>query len=239
MEFRIQEIIKMLVPGGVILINLYFLFFSFTAIETLLNKDFIAIYIFIFTILTYVAGYFIDWIASLSEKLYYSIFTKPSERLLNNLSKSKIFGIRMSRHREVGESLCAYINQTATNRFDKYSAEKLFRLANVIKDQNMSDHLKEKISDFYFYKIFSRNLATAFFLTFITYPMFYFLSINSVVTIFEQPENLPTFSWDFLFALLFSIFSFLRWKEHATYYTRLIFYTACPDVFQNAGSPTP
>lgn len=211
MEFRIQEIIKMLIPGTVLFTSLYLLLFQFIDTNLVLNEDFVAIYLVIFLGLIYVIGYFIDWFGSLFERLFYSVFPRPSYSLFTGQSKR----ITLTKRTEIVTFLGTKSGANLSGSLNKKDALALFKYANVYKDKN--DSVKDKVTESYFSKIFSRNLCVSFILTFLGYIFLYFF--------LEIPFNY----FSFLMLVLF-FFSWIRWQEHTFYYTRKVIYAACDDI---------
>jgi len=232
MNFRVQEIIKMIVPGAVLICCLYFLIFNLSDLETLLNKDYVSVYLVFLLVIIYVLGYFLDWFGSLFERSFYHFFSKPSLRLLNNSQANSKQWIKMVKYEEIADELCRKLSKSPHYPYDKKSAEYLFKAANYLKEKNSAIGIKEKLNEFYFYNIFSRNLAVSFLCSFVFYPILYTFHSLGVFNHIEEGTCFRQFNWSFLFVLPVFIMSIFRWREHAMYYTRYIFYSATEDILK-------
>lgn len=218
MNFRIQDLAKTLIPG----IVTFFLSFLLILTEeefmylSNLTKDTIAIWLIIFIAVVYTLGYFVDFIGSKLEHLYYKWFERPSIKLLNETSKL----YKLSFSEEIIEFLCDIIKRSSHHPFEKESAKELFKCANVYKEY-ASTTAKERVLEYYYSKILSRNVSAALLFSFVVYLLFFLYNIAN---------------WQFniysLFIIPVFIFSGYRWTTFAHYYTRQVFYAACEPVLK-------
>lgn len=224
MNFRIQDLTKTLIPGIILLVLSLCWILSIEDLKSILNliKDTTGIFLVIFLIIVYVIGYFVDFIGSQFEYLYYRLEPKPSYYLLNDFSEN--YRIKMSKKEDIKEYLCDKLRISTVPHLNDEQAEKLFKMANLLKESSVNQTSKEKVSEFYFSKIFSRNLCTSLILSLIIYYICTFSSYN--------PQAILNInSWVFLIIIL-AYLSFLRWKQHAKYYSRQVFYTACESILR-------
>jgi len=217
-NFRIQDFQKFILPGTVILGILIFLYFQNTNISEFVMKykDFTAPLILIFLILSYFIGYFIDYMGSLFEFFYYCCFEKPSFKLINNTSKCKL-----SNREKILEFICDKMRCNTTQSTIDYnieSASEIFKFANVLKDRSSSSVSKERLMEYYFLKIFSRNLFTACFTS--IFILIFSIVLNSSVSKYSVLIGM----------IILMTLSFFRWKTHAFYYSRQVFYVASEDM---------
>ncbi|KGE14248.1 hypothetical protein [Sphingobacterium deserti] len=219
MNFRVQDLMKILIPGiittflsGVLILDVK----QFTVLSSLI-KDTMAVWILVFLSVVYLLGYFVDFLGSLLEQLFYKYFDKPSLSLLNE----KLKRIPLSDREQIIEYLCEKLKRSSHRPFDKNSANELFKYANVLKDYS-SKRGNEKISDYYFSKILSRNLSSSFLSTFAIYAVFFLITPKAV------PFNVCSLG---LFLGFFC--TGYRWRIHSFYYSRQVFYTACENLFKS------
>ncbi|MDX3915377.1 MAG: hypothetical protein QHC79_17670 [Pseudosphingobacterium sp.] len=214
MNFRIQEILKTLIPGlwALALATTFsyrYLDFSFIKAEV---KDAASIYLIFLLTTAYVVGYFLDWLGSLFERIYYKRVPPPSFFLINGTTKR----ITLSNDEEIFKFLCNDLNVTFTRPLARTNTSILFKRANVLKEKNKTVQMIDKINNYYFLKIFSRNLAVSFLFAFVLYITIYFGHLN----------HITSFNWFSFLSLLFFGFTILRWREHAFYYSRQVIYAA-------------
>lgn len=217
-NFRIQDFQKFILPGTIILGIFIFLYFQNTNMYEFVvkYKDFTAPLILIFLILSYLIGYFNDYLGSLFESFYYYFFKKPSYMLINNTSKCKL-----SNREKILEFICDKMRCNTTRstlNYTKESAAEIFKFANVLKDRSNSTASKDRLMEYYFLKIFSRNLFTACFTSI-------FILIFSIVLNCSVNKCIVLFCM-----ILLTILSLFRWKTHAIYYSRQVFYVASEDM---------
>ncbi len=219
MNFRIQDLTKTLIPG-IMMFFLSSLFIcnidQFNGITNLI-KDTMAIWTIVFLMIAYVCGYFVDLVGSLLEKGFYTYFSRPSLYLLNNTGKS----IKLSNSNLIIEYLCDKLRKSSQHPFTKESALEVFKCANVYKDYVASSQTKERLAEYYFSKIFSRNLSSSFLISFGIYVVYYLFNHHSLY-----------FNFLSILLLLGCVFSGYRWRVHAFYYTRQVFYMACEPVLK-------
>lgn len=219
MNFRIQDLTKTLIPG-IMMFFLSSLFIvnidQFNDITNLI-KDTMAIWTIVFLMIAYVCGYFVDFVGSFLEKVFYKKFSRPSWHLLNNTGKS----ITLSNSKLIIEYLCEKLRKSPHYPFTKDTSQQVFKCANVYKDYVASSSAKERLTEYYFSKIFSRNLSSSFLLSFVIYIFYYSYNYHSL-----------DFNFFSILLLAGFLFSGYRWRIHAFYYTRQVFYTACESVLK-------
>lgn len=205
MEFRIQDVLKHILPGGAILLTIFLLFSktgSFDASNFYITyiKDTGELWVFIFLIVAYFCGYLNDAISSQLEYWGYKLINRPSFSLLNDRNK---------RYKLVQKNdIFAALSATARPISTKEECHKLFLLANAKKDMNPSEAIKEKVKEYYNSYVFSRNMLTASVV--ITSVLFYLFG----------------FSFFTLSTSLAILVLFRRWRQKAYCYSRQVFY-AC------------
>lgn len=222
MQFRIQDLIKNLIPAlTFLLIIMVTLSLKdpkiFPEVVSSSIKDLSAIIVFFFLGGVYVLGYFLDTLASLLEYILYKIIEKPSFYLLNDSTKK----YKMANKKEIMEVLCSKQRKAVPDSVSVDVSTSLFKTANVLKDHNPSAVIKERISEYYSAYIFSRNLMLVILICFI---------VNSIVVTSVTCSNACTnsiliyFNWILFFFLFLAVY---RWREKAFYYSRQVFYGAC------------
>lgn len=217
-NFRIQDLQKFIIPGAVILVVALSLSLQDCRLSDLIetSKDISALIIFIFIIASYIVGFFTDYLGSLFECLFYKVFAKPSYDLINGEGRCKL-----SNRERVVEFICDKMQCNTTRSTKGYSradAEKIFKFSNVLKDRTNSTSSKDRLMEYYFLKIFSRNLCAACFMCLIMSLLFLFKTCSCFTCLV------------FLSLLLCVVLSFSRWKSHAIYYSRQVFYVATEDM---------
>lgn len=203
MEYRIQDLLKNLIPGFVVFCGSVFLLiycrvYSLKEFKTcygLIDKD---LWVLILPFLFYVIGYVNDILSSTLEYFLYELglFKRPSFLLLNDMkSRYKLANLE---NIKTQNKKCF-----KNNLISKEDAYSIFKEAN----QNMQEN-KGLITEFYMSYVFARNLMTSFLILLVELLLLWPLSENSqsylVLTI--------------IFLLLFVIFIF-RWKQKAIYYS--------------------
>lgn len=217
MNFRVLDLTKILIPGGLVFFLLSVTILKvedFIRISNLI-KETLAIWVFIFFVLIYVIGYFVDMIGSWLEACVYRLYKKPSFLLLNDASKY----VKLSRRNDIVDFLCFSMHRSSHNPFSKITATEVFKTANLLKDYCSSTTAKKRCFEYYYAMIFSRNLFTSFFVTFLIYLIQFYL------------QDLCFNFWSLILLLVFIITGF-RWYRHAMYYSRQVFYMACEPVLK-------
>jgi len=221
MNFRIQEVLKNIIPGLLTLVSIYFLTSPSLDLSHFKNeiKELLAIYFVVFLAAVYVFGYFVDWAGSWFERLFYKIWPRPSFYLLNDVNGR----INLLKSSEIVDFLCDVSNRAVQSPLSRENAEAIFKVANYLKDKNTSKQVNDRIGESYFSQIFSRNLCVSFFFSFIGYVCIYFFNEESCVGNFNQRS----------FILIgLGVVTIFRWREHAFYYSRNVLYASCEDVLR-------
>lgn len=217
MEFRIQDVLKNLLPGLLFcIITLYLCqpksLNIFEAHTPALIKDLSSIFFVVFMATIYITGYFIDAISSIIErKVLYKFLKQPSYYLLNDLKPLN----KLAKRQEIIDNLCVKSNTTALPKIKKEVAADLFRLANELKDGNPLTSLVNKIGEFYNAYVFSRNVMVSIFMS-VLVCMYY--------NLFHEHNNSQHIFWPLVVAL---VLSYLRWRSRGFYYSRQVFLTSC------------
>ncbi len=218
MNFRIQDLTKTLIPGIVVFFLSFLLILSekqFTYLS-LLTKDTMAIWLIIFLATVYTCGFFIDLCGSFFERIYYHYREEPAMKLLNDKSRR----IKLSSSAIIIDYICDILRVSSQSPFQKEPAIKMFKCANVYKDY-ATNNAKERVLEYYYSMILSRNLSTSLLISFLVYLIFFLFNISK---------------WTFNPYSLFIILAFLlfgyRWTTLAYYYSRQVFYAACEPVLK-------
>jgi len=223
MEFKFQDILKNIIPGSVLLIGLCAYFFGriphLESIKTLGElKEYSEIILLITVIGSYYLGYLNDGLSSWFEHYcIYSLFGTPSLKLLRSKGK-RIFLVNADEileHLKTQKQLGADAVKIGDGRnffFKSFWTSKsrtiiLFKHANVLKDSNTNDALKEKTKEYYNSYIFSRNIFFGTLFTFI-------LMILKFYDIFSIT------AW--ILMSLIVIVLFIRRRDKSYYYSRHI-----------------
>gem|GEM_PF-2828370 len=219
MSFRIQDLMKIIIPGTLSLFFATLLVLSYENYVWLVNniKDIVGIFLVLFFIICYGFGYFIDFFGSILEKIYYKFKFKPSYYLINDIGKY----IRLSKREEVLEELCLRMSRCTTNLYSSKEAEDIFKFANILKDKSQNSNNRDRLREYYFSMVFSRNLSSGFIVSLVLY-LIYFIFNNATVM----------FNCYSLMLFLPFIICVIRWKQHASYYSRQVFYVACENIFK-------
>jgi len=225
MNYRIQEILKMLIPGVILVSCLYLLLVKEKYPENPFDKDMISLVIIIFLVVSYVCGYFIDWFGSIFERLYYKSFPRPSELMFNDNSANPKYRVQLVKKEKIIEYLCLVLQKSSQHPLSKDNALKLFKLANYLKDRNTSVAVKERLNELYFTKIFSRNVMMTFLTMFVCYMLIILFGVFGWVSQINLSSSI-------FITIPFFVMSMIRWRETAFYYSRAVLYAACEDVLK-------
>jgi len=213
MEFRFQDILKNIIPGLLIISEIFYIIliqYPCVINDKLLNSlnEIKEISLVVTLCSAFIIGYLIDSLSSWFEHfiLYRYLFPKPSFRVLNNNGRYCLYNKDM-----IITNIISKFNNVPdlqTNRFDKKHSSLLFKYANILKE-DAPETIKNKTSEFYFSYIFSRNLLFSFFTIF----------IMSIIC------DLHFRKFDEIILVHISIISILlfRWLDKSAYYTRQVF----------------
>jgi hypothetical protein len=140
MEFRIQDIVKNVIPGTLVILGIIiglecFLQIDFKVFFENYVKDAGEIWLIVLLISSYIAGYIIDALSSDIEYVIYLMIPKPSFLLLNNSSKR----YKLSNLSEVNQAL----GVLTAAPYDKAICANAFKKANNLKDSNPSELIKK------------------------------------------------------------------------------------------------
>ena len=212
MEFRIQDILKNVIPGVLavfIAIVIYSLegnhFIGYSYSDKL--KDYSEIVFFVFLVLVYIIGFTIDALASILEnEVIYKLFKKPSYLLLTGNAKQKF---HLPQRLVILNKLLSRCEYPLDTQLTPQITDTLFKTANWLKDQSNSDITKERIAEYYNSYIFARNISCVLFISVI-------LNIILAVSSWSQLGLLLTIQvGTFLLVIL-------RLKQRAYYYSRQV-----------------
>jgi hypothetical protein len=224
MEFRIQDILKNVIPGMILSFGIGSLFINSetqsTYISKLLSfKDFSEILLLILLTVCYLIGYVNDGISSWCEQyVIYFLFGPPSLRLLRGKGKRLLLvnSDKVLQNLQLKMELSSSeidLNNGSWFYYksfwkSKERAIRLFKYANDLKNANPHPIYEERIREYYNSYTFSRNL---FFSSLISNALF-MVSYNS---------NLQYKTWLLIFILL--TFLGLRRRDKSYYYSRQVF----------------
>lgn len=221
-NFSLQDLLKKLIPGIIFIILTCFLVLKKSTVIEIVSdyKDISGILLILLICFAYVLGFFIDAFSSYCERQYYNCFYKPSYNLLNG---KVVHGVELENREDVINVLTIAIYgekyKDNISVITEKAATKLFKMANILKEHVEASNSNVRLSVYYDAKVFSRNLSVSLFSVTIFY-LFYVLFHINLYTFSE-------FRWEVvLFIVFFTYISFYRWKIHAFYYTRQVFYMA-------------
>jgi hypothetical protein len=215
MEFRIQDILKNIIPG-ILSLTLLLIFFYIAESITIpvkvpdVFKDFSEIVLIFFLGVTYFIGFVIDTIASILEQLLYKIIARPSFKLLNGKSQRYPI-VQLDKLVALLKSETSVTISTLTN----VNTSILFNVANLRKEKCELELVKEKVAEYYSSYIFSRNICCVFFL----YSILLLISIISI----SQSYIIILLTCMQLVLLGLTLF---RYRQKAYYYSRQVFNAA-------------
>ena len=216
MEFRFEDILKNIIPGFVLLVGLIFFFYggrTYDEFQKFISsgyKDYSEVILVLLLIICYLLGFLADAVGSRLEKhCIYAIFGTPSLKLLQNKGRR----IKLVNYQEILNNIVLKCHLTSVTLSTLDRAHKiksttlLFQHANSLKDLNPNEKIKEKVKEYYFSYIFSRNILFAYLISFI-------------LIIFSIRNLLTTTVYVFLIITLFILF--LRRMEKSFYYSRQV-----------------
>jgi hypothetical protein len=225
MKFRFEDFLKNIIPGMILLAGISAfiigdpgqLMQSQNEVHNWL-KEFSELILLLFLVLSYLIGYINDGLSSWLE--YYCIyyfFGTPALRLLRGRGKriSLVIYADILKHIQAKQALSADAIKISDGPWFYYKAfwtsknraNILFKHANNLKDSNPQIEIAEKIKDYYYAYIFSRNL-------------FFSALFSSLLIIITFHAIL---SWKVLVTLILTIiFLGIRRRDRAYYYSRNI-----------------
>lgn len=216
MEFKIQDVLKNIIPGTLLWIYIIIALYINTgmlATDFLPGnaKDFSEICLFIFLTIVYLTGYILDGISSYIEDglVYKYCVQRPSYHLLNGTGweKAKLAGLPL-----ITSTLKARYkvenNTEPQDKIDKIFSRTLFRIANGMKNK-CSDSQKELIIEYYNSYVFSRNIAAT-------------ALITCLITLVLTMINFSGYWIVFITILFIFIFATIRWRQRTYYYSKII-----------------
>ena len=217
MQFRFEDILKNIIPGSLLIFALIFCFFAplteneFQIFSRNYIRDFSAIIIIVFFTACYLSGYVIDALASWGEYyIIYKIFGTPAYKLFKK-SGSRITFLNTDLVLfNIDQEYKIYERKTIVNdlkTLTKKEASDLFKLANVYSQRCSDDLTKEKLKEYYYAYIFSRNI-------------FFSAIISSIIYIIAPVNHLNIFG--LLFLLILNIILLIRRRDKAYYYSRQV-----------------
>jgi hypothetical protein len=225
MKFRFEDFLKNIIPGIILMVGVGLFLIDKPAqlaqggaILPSYLKEFPELTVLLFLVLSYLVGYINDGLSSWLEYycIYYFLGT-PALRLLRGKGKriSLVTNTGILSHLKTVESLTdddINITDGAWCYYRAFWSSKnkviaLFKHANNLKDSNPQAGIGEKIKDYYYAYIFSRNL--------------FFSSLFSSVLIFITFYN--SLSWKVVVTIiLINLFLGIRRRDKSYYYTRNI-----------------
>lgn len=205
MEFRFKELIRYVIPGFYLLLQIGFVlaYNRWNTILAELSKDYfeglIAIFVFLSPVVAYFIGYFIEAAASSMEYYMYSIdriFKRPSYLILKGLStRYQVKGI---------ENIMTEIANEPQNNKD---AKEIFDAAH----QRVGG--SELLNEFLFQSMVSRNLFCAQLLLWFCFIIFL---IAKDCCLCEKIIEIAIYS-------IFTWFVYVRWVQRSMTYTKHVF----------------
>jgi len=214
MEFKVQDVIKNVIPGIVLIVSIIWIRIILPGYLDYYLKEYDLeklenISIVIFLSVTFIAGYIIDAIASKTEFfLYENILSRPSHKLLLDTCSKKY---KLRDRSDIISAIIIKHNQdlsTINNKpYNKEDTYKIFRCAS--KDLKRDEPM---IAEYYSSYIFARNLSISIIISF----------LFCVLTILIKYESCDLY---FAIGLFFvALITISRWREKSYYYSRQIFY---------------
>ena len=224
MQFRFEDILKNMIPGSLIIFSLIFYFLApLTGIEfQLFLKNYVqnysAVIVVVFFIVGYLSGYIIDALASWGE--YYTIYKvagTPAYKLFKQAGTRLTFqntDLVLSNLDKEYKIYERKIIATNLKTLTKREASALFKLANIYSQRCSDDVTKQKLKEYYYAYIFSRNI-------------FFSVFSSSIIYLITPFNHLNLFL--LLFILVLNVIFFIRRKDKAYYFSRQIL-IACTKI---------
>ncbi len=224
MQFRFEDILKNMIPGSLIIFSLIFYFLApLTGIEfQLFLKNYVqnysAVIVVVFFIVSYLSGYIMDALASWGEYYaIYKVFGTPAYKLFKQAGTRMIFQNSDLVLNNLDNEYKIYERKmiaTDLKTLTKKEASALFKLANVYSQRCSDDLTKQKLKEYYYAYIFSRNI-------------FFSVFISSIIYLITPFNHLNLFL--LLFILVLNTIFFIRRKDKAYYFSRQIL-IACTKI---------
>ena len=218
MEFRPEDILKNIIPGliaciGFVSVSLgNFTYSDFKGVFFTDIKDYSEIMLIFLLVFAYLMGYIVDAISSFIEyNIVYKFLGTPSSKLLTN-SKSRIHLVNQEAIINNIVLKCSlkpedFILDPLQSKKNLKSCNILFKHANYLKDENPISGIKEKVKQYYFSYIFSRNL--------------FFSAFFSCICVLISQFNKLTFLSITLFVICLLVL-YYRKREQSFYYSRQV-----------------
>jgi len=224
MKFRFEDFLKNIIPGMILLIGICIYLIGYPVkLEKPTDigfepKEFSALIILIFLVLSYLLGYLNDGLSSwLEHYVIYGLFGNPSLRLLRGKGKRLLLvgHTAILTHLKTNCNLSSdsiqindgfWIGSKALS-VSRQRARLLFKHANDLKDGNSKEAIKEKLNESYYAYVFSRNLFFSYLFALILAVITWhgFLNVKSAVI-----------------AILLLIFLGFRRRDKSFYYSRSV-----------------
>lgn len=200
MNFRFKEIIRYIVPGLYIILQVlgYFSIINFDSVLTFLKEQkdtgFVTFVLFLVPVVAYIIGYFIEIGASALEyNLYrFELIKRPSYIILNNKSKRYIISSLEALYIKIGAKKEQIENNT--------NAKDVFDIAN----QNINN--RSCCEEFFYQMIVARNMFTAQVIIFTVIFIFKCIGMVSL--------------WIFLISIIIVVILYYRWWQISMSYTK-------------------
>lgn len=182
MKFRFEDFLKNIIPGMILLIGICIYMIGYPVkldkpkdlgFEP---KEFSELIILVFLVLSYLLGYLNDGLSSwLENYVIYRLFGSPTLRLLRGKGKRLLLigHTTILTHLKTKCSLSSDAIQiddgfwigTKSLSTSRERARLLFKYANDLKDSNSSEIIKDKLNEYYYAYVFSRNLFFSYLFT--------------------------------------------------------------------------
>jgi len=211
MEFRIQEILKNIIPGTILTILVGVVCYrNGSSLDTHVTnalKDFSEFFMVLFLAALYFLGFLIDAIAAMLEDWIYKIRKRPSFIILSGIASPKY---SLTNRAE----LVLFLNNKSElpmgSSLDRKNCYIFFKVANRLKDISGSDIIKEKLGEYYNSYIFARNVTCVCLIGW---------SFNLVLLF----SNWSSLFWVFVIQSGIFFIVVIRLNRRAMYYTLQVF----------------
>jgi hypothetical protein len=217
MEFRFEDILKNIIPGFLVVCSLLLYYLSplsQSEFQTLLNiyvKDYSAVVLVLLLSLSYVCGYIIDALSSwLEHYIIYKILGTPAYKLIKGIGKRITFNLSGNVIQNLDLNYKIYerkIIDHEISALSKKQAANLFKLASIFSERSADDVTKQKLKEYYYAYIFSRNI-------------FFSVFFSSIIVIMGSYQRLHWAA--IIIIIILNVLLFFRRRDKSYYYSRQI-----------------
>jgi hypothetical protein len=230
MEFRFEDITKNVIPGSLLTLSLIYYFLEqLTPAEFqifLVNyiKDYSAVLIVVFLFAFYLCGYIVDALASWGEHyIIYKTLGTPAYKLFKEKGNRITFHLSAEVLQNLDRQYKIYdkkIISSDIKRLTKNQASELFKFASIFSERCSDDLTKQKLKEYYYSYIFSRNI-------------FFSVFFSSIILIVASYDHLSFFA--LLSLIMLNVLLFIRRRDKSYYYSRQIL-IACTKIVEISNS---